>query len=41
VTRRRRDFERDVHTAQRGVERQANGLRSEAGDVVERVKRLV
>jgi hypothetical protein len=37
---RRRDIQRDVRSARREVGRQTNGLRSDAEDVVDRIKSL-
>ena len=41
MTRQRRTLERDAQQTQRRFARQANGLRSDAGDLVDRVKQLV
>jgi hypothetical protein len=40
VARRRRDLEHDVRKVQRGVGRQTNGVRKDAEDLVDSVKRL-
>jgi vacuolar-type H+-ATPase subunit D/Vma8 len=40
LRRRRRDIEHDVRSARRDVKRQTNGLRSDAEDVVQRIKNL-
>jgi hypothetical protein len=40
LRRRRREIEHDVRSAQRDVKRQTNGLRSDAEDIVGRIKNL-
>jgi hypothetical protein len=40
VNRRRRDLQHEVRKVQRGVGRQTNGVRKDAEDIVDRVKRI-